>query len=323
MQGGVLEVPAEEEGPFAEAALDWVTKAPPPLWRHRAAATAAVAAYLVSAAALLIWGVHQQMRNSAVPAPDVSAIVRVDVSPPMSIETGRVAAMAPTPTKQAAPAAQDAAGQKSASLDVTPSLPPDRSMARRGASGTDQNAATIALATAQLSELDAKIAHRTRAVAMLGTERDKLQSQFDELSNELEDARRHRAEVRAEVARAGKAMMASRHAIPTTAHQSLRPVPNPESPAMPPRTTTRESPSAEQQLLAARKALADHRSAEARGLLEAAQTSIVFAPTDTTSVRASGATSQITDALSILNAGDAVSALVHLDRAITAMRPTF
>jgi type II secretory pathway predicted ATPase ExeA len=323
VQCGALEVPAEEEGPFSKAELDWIAT-PPHLWRNRAAATAVVAAYLLSAAALLIWGVHQQMRNFVVPAPDVSAITRVDVSPPVE----QVAAIALTPTKQAAPALQEAAGQaskleRSASLDVAPALPPDRSMARTSASGTDQNAATIALATAQLSDLDAKIAGRTRAVAMLGMERDKLQSQVNELSHEQEEARRHLAEVRAEVAPAGKSMMASRHAIPTIAHQSLRPVPNPESPAMPPRTRTRESPSAEQQLLAARQALADDRSAEARGLLEEAQTSIAFAPTAIASVRASGATSQITDALSMLNAGDPVSALVHLDRAITAMRPTF
>jgi type II secretory pathway predicted ATPase ExeA len=48
MQRGVQEVPAEEEGPFSEAELDWVAIAPPPLWRHRAAWTVAVAAYLVS-----------------------------------------------------------------------------------------------------------------------------------------------------------------------------------------------------------------------------------------------------------------------------------
>jgi type II secretory pathway predicted ATPase ExeA len=327
VQCGVLEVPAEEEGPFSKAELDWIA-APPHLWRNRAAATAVVAAYLVSTAALLIWGVHQQMRNFVVPAPDVSAITRVDLPPPMSVETGQVAAIALTPMKHAAPAAQEAAGQaskleRSASLAVAPSLPPDRSMARTGVSGTDQNAATIALATAQLSELDAKTAGRTRAVAMLGMEREKLPSQVNEPSYQQGETRRHLAEVRAEVAPAGKSMTASRYAIPTIAHQSLRPVPDPESRAMPPRTTTGASPSAEQQLLAARKALADDKSAEARGLLEAAQTSIVFAPTDTVSVRASGATSQITDALSMLNAGDRVSALVHLDRAITAMRPTF
>jgi hypothetical protein len=87
-------------------------------------------------------------------------------------------------------------------------------------------------------------------------------------------------------------------------------------------TTAREMPVTLRQLLLARKALAENNAPEARGLLEVAQTSIVFGAVHVTSEHAGIAVAQITEALSMLNSGDPVRALPYLNRAITAMQPS-
>ena len=82
-------------------------------------------------------------------------------------------------------------------------------------------------------------------------------------------------------------------------------------------TTAHEMVSTVQQLLWARKALVENNSSAARNLLEAAETSLVFSPS---LERAGIAAAQITEALSMLNSGDAIRAVPSVNRAITAIQ---
>jgi hypothetical protein len=190
-------------------------------------------------------------------------------------------------------------------------------MPKGGATSTYE----VASAMAQSAELDAKLASRTSNTAVLGTERDRLQSQINERSNEFEEPSRRVAGARGSVAETEKPIVAAHHATRAVPHQPLRPVPHRNLSAIPLRTTTHEAPSAVQQLLSARTALMDNKSPEARDLLEAAQTSIVFEPQNTASEHAGVAAARIGEALGMLNSGDAASALPYLDRAIAAIQP--
>lgn len=357
---GLEEVPACAEDPYGEAVLDHgFGVVPPRSWPGWAAGMAALAVHLVAVAALL--GVYGY--NTAVPGPDVAAVVRTHMP-----GTERIAAISPPPTFPAGLAkrttAPDSSGDNAASPEAvprawtpapvtgtTPSLPPaaspshvlpntvqqadmseqepprpalpDRRARGWDARGSDQrDNVTTALTRAPLTKLEAQIAHNTSDVAVPALKRAKLQSQIDNSPNKLAEATRRRAELPERVAQTESPIVAPYHATPTSAHQVLRRWRYRELPAMLPRTATRESPpSPKQQLLSARKALADNDSLEARGLLEAAQTSIVFSARNASPERASIATRQITDALSMLNSGDTVSAQTYLDRAITTMQP--
>ncbi len=207
------------------------------------------------------------------------------------------------------------------SLEAAQSLPPDRGIMQGDASETDQGSATLAIS--QLTELDAKIASRTRDVAALTAERDRLRSQISDISNEIIDATRRLSQAREHILQAENSRVSLQHITPVAARQAIHRVPFRELPSMPPRTSIGEAPSAVKELLSARKALIENNSTEARGLLEAAQTSIVFAPGNVASERTSVAAAQITEALSRLNSGDAVRALPPLNQAIMAIRPTF
>ncbi len=323
-QQAVEEIAARPEGQFAPAVLDWLSGPPPSRWGGWVAATAAVALYLVSAAGLLTWGVLRQMHNTAPPASDVSAVVRMNVPPPASAKTEQIAATVPPPTASplmtngAAQTIQDAAGplaepQAQAPAAAIGTMPNPLSGASRIFATTPQQ--TGAPASQQpgpaLSEVVLSLPP-DRSMAR----RNVSGADQSEPTNAL--ALAQLSELDANIAR--RARPVARHGTPATAHQALRPVPYHEPPTMPPRMNLREAPSAQQQLLAARQALAEHKSPEARYLLEAAQTSIVFAPGNISSTRV---TAQIADALSVLNSGDAASALMYLDRAITAIRPTF
>jgi hypothetical protein len=84
-----------------------------------------------------------------------------------------------------------------------------------------------------------------------------------------------------------------------------------------PARRTRQLPS--QAVPCTNAALLDNNPPEARVLLGAAQTSIVFGPADAAPERAAAAV-QISEALSILNSGNVIRALPCLDRAITWMQ---
>jgi len=60
----------------------------------------------------------------------------------------------------------------------------------------------------------------------------------------------------------------------------------------------------------------------ARGLMEEAQTSIVFQPVSIPPHRASAAASQITEALAMLSDGNEARALQCINQAIAAVRQT-
>jgi hypothetical protein len=76
-----------------------------------------------------------------------------------------------------------------------------------------------------------------------------------------------------------------------------------------------------QQLVQARRALAANDAFAARELLEYAETVIAF-QAGVVPERASLAAAQISDALALLNAGQARSALPHLERAIAVIGPS-
>jgi cell division septum initiation protein DivIVA len=182
--------------------------------------------------------------------------------------------------------------------------------------------AELTPAAAQVSELEATITRRTKDIETLVAQRNQLQSQIRQLSFEISDATRRLSEVHRQVMQAEKAKIAAQHATPIIAHQPFPPVSYRELPSISPRPT-REAPIPVRQLLSARRALVENNSPEARGLLESAQTSIIFEPGDVAPERASVAAAQIADALSMLNSGHTMGALPYLNRAITAMQPVF
>jgi len=308
----VKEVPEGVEDPSGEAAPDWgVSMVPPQRWPSRGAVTAALAVHLVAVAALL--GLYRY--DTAFPGPEIPAAVRThmtaSVSPPRLL---------PKTVQQLGMSAQ---GPARSALLAAPSLPPDRSTRGWSASGSAQGSeATTALTMAPPTRLGAQIARSTSDVAVPAM-KDELQSHIDKLlPTETAEATRRPAELHERVAQTETPIVAPYHATPTSTHQALRHLPSRGLPAIPRRTATREPQSPKQQLLLARKALADNNSPEARGLLEAAQTLIVFSPQSVSLERANIAARQITDALSMLNSGDAVNARTYLDRAITTMQPT-
>jgi hypothetical protein len=80
-------------------------------------------------------------------------------------------------------------------------------------------------------------------------------------------------------------------------------------------------PSVPRQLVLARAALINKNQYAARGLMEEAQTLIVFQPATTTARLSTVAASQLTEALVMLGNGNDAGALQCLDQAIAAIRP--
>jgi hypothetical protein len=74
------EIPAGAQVASSEAVLEWVGEERPHVFLNRVAATAFAVVYVVSVAALLTWGVHRQMANSAEPGPDAPVVVRTALS---------------------------------------------------------------------------------------------------------------------------------------------------------------------------------------------------------------------------------------------------
>ena len=75
------------------------------------------------------------------------------------------------------------------------------------------------------------------------------------------------------------------------------------------------------QLLSADQALHGNDPVGARGLLEAAETAVVFAPSSADSRGNSFAAAQITQALRMLETGDRAGAMQCVARALAALRP--
>jgi hypothetical protein len=275
--------------------------------------------------------------NAGKPAPRMADVAAQMARRPNvhSSASNSVAAAAPIPARNTSPTAhesitpsanetppqaQDARVAQPTTIAVRITLPPDESIPGASASGRDQG--NQALAIAQLSELDAEIAHRASDLEMLTMKRDQLQSQINELSNKFEQASRQLAGVRWQVSKAGKPMMVSR-VNAMAVHRVFLPTRHRGLSSKQLQPTAREGMNSVKQLLAARMALVNNDSSAARDLLEAAQTSIVFAPGNTLPEGARTAAAQVTEALGMLNSGDPADALPCLDRAITALHPTF
>ena len=88
-----------------------------------------------------------------------------------------------------------------------------------------------------------------------------------------------------------------------------------------PPANVREKASVPQQLVLARAALINRNQYAARGLMEEAQTSIVFEPANTGVHLSTVAVSQLTEALVMLSNGNEAGALQCLNQAIAAIRP--
>lgn len=162
------------------------------------------------------------------------------------------------------------------------------------------------------STLDARSERRTQDASTTVPEWHRAQSQTKELSDRFAQTTLH-------VAMAQTAQRPNRE-VPAAGHQALEPTRVPRV-AFTRRPTVVHMSLPVQQLLSARRALVENHSSVARGLLEAAQTTIVF-EADVAPERSGAAAGQIADALSLLNAGSTVGALPHLNRAIIAIQPT-
>ena len=90
-----------------------------------------------------------------------------------------------------------------------------------------------------------------------------------------------------------------------------------------PPANVREKASVPQQLVLARAALINKNQYAARGLMEEAQTLIVFQPASNRARLSTVAASQLTEALVMLGNGNDAAALQCLNQAIAAIRPMF
>ncbi len=189
-------------------------------------------------------------------------------------------------------------------------------------SPADQASATAtAAAQARLTDLQAEFAAKARNLAQLSADRHSLQSQVNELSSQAAGAGQHLDEVRTRIAQTETPMVAQRHRMPSAdradngAAAGRRPAPD-----MPP-ANVRERASVPQQLVLARAALINKNPYAARGLMEEAQTLIVFQPANTRARLSTVAASQLTEALVMLGNGNDAAALQRLNQAIAAIRP--
>ncbi len=189
---------------------------------------------------------------------------------------------------------------------------PGRSATSTDASGTGQLGASVGIA--DRSDLDAKIEHRPPRAAAPAPEGHRVQTQTKELSDRSGPASWH------ETGGHVQAAQNPYHKVPMAGHQALPPGPLPRA-IFVQRPTIIHMSLPVRQLLSARQALAESNSSAARGLLEAAQTTIVF-EAGAAPGRSGIAVGQITNALSLLNSGSTMRALYYLDRAILALQPT-
>ena len=108
---------------------------------------------------------------------------------------------------------------------------------------------------------------------------------------------------------------------PEMASVETQPRPDVVQPALPEARSPARAPPAVTQLVSAGRALQSNDADGARGLLEAAETSVVFAPAAAGSRGNSIAAVQITAALRMVAAGDPARAMQYVARALTALRP--
>lgn len=112
---------------------------------------------------------------------------------------------------------------------------------------------------------------------------------------------------------------------PSTPSRRPRPVeehPAPHAQRTPsPVQEAQRPPSIEDQLMSARTALGNNNLSLARGLLESAETAIVFQPSEHQQTGTSAAAARITEALRELNAGNQDQAMRYLGQALATVRP--
>jgi chromosome segregation ATPase len=166
----------------------------------------------------------------------------------------------------------------------------------------DPNTAS-AKAAVQIADLNAEIARKSHELAELTTRHDQLQSQVNALSNQVVQANAQLTSLHSQSAHADP---------PGSVHAVLQR-----------RKPPQENLSARAQLIAVREAILQDDPKQARDRLEAIETLLVFGqivPSQTASpdIRSTAAT-QITDALSMLEAGDEERALRDLNQAIAAL----
>jgi hypothetical protein len=187
---------------------------------------------------------------------------------------------------------------------------------------TDQaSAAALASAQVKLADLQAKFAAKARSLAQLSADQHDLQSQVNELSSHAAGAAEQLNELNARIAHAETLAVAQRHRMPATdrADNAAAPARKPAQDVPPAGVGVK--PSVPRQLVLARAALINKNQYAARGLMEEAQTLIVFQPATTTARLSTVAASQLTEALVMLGNGNDAGALQCLDQAIAAIRP--
>jgi hypothetical protein len=142
-QQGVLEIPPGAQGTPVVALSYRVCGAPPRRWRSRVATTACVTVvYLVSAGALLTWGVPRQMDQTMPPGPAAPAVVGTNAS----VVAGQApVAGAPHPTNDApasgaATAPAPAPKADTANAQSEPASPADEGASQAQATETTQPA---------------------------------------------------------------------------------------------------------------------------------------------------------------------------------------
>jgi hypothetical protein len=183
------------------------------------------------------------------------------------------------------------------------------------------SAAAMATAQAKLSDLQTEFAAKTRYLAQLSADQHNLQSQVNELSGQAAGAGRHLDELRTRTAQTETQTVAQRHRMPSADRADSGAAPSRKpAPDVPP-ANVREKSSVPQQLVLARAALINKNQYAARGLMEQAQTLIVFQPANTRARLSTVAASQLTEALVMLGNGNDAAALQCLNQAIAAIRP--
>jgi hypothetical protein len=183
------------------------------------------------------------------------------------------------------------------------------------------SAAATAAAQVKLTDLQAEFAAKARYLAQLSADRHSLQSQVNELSSQAAGAGQHLDELRTRIAQAETLMVAQRHRTPSADRADSGAAPGRKPAQDVPPANVREKASVPQQLVMARAALINKNQYAARGLMEEAQTLIVFQPANTRARLSTVAASQLTEALVMLGNGNDAGALQCLNQAIAAIRP--
>lgn len=169
---------------------------------------------------------------------------------------------------------------------------------------------------------DAQLAHNAPAPVDHRPGQQDIQRQASQPSEQAPEASQHPDKVHEHMAQSESRMAAPVRHTAAAARLPVASSPAREPSSEPAVRSAQELRSVPQRLLLARAALVNRDQRAARGLMEQAQTLIMFQPINGSPRLSTAATSQVTEALIMLSHGDDAGALERLNQLIEALRRT-